>query len=66
MKEYKVTSQLQEIGSLWRWGNQFDPEKIEDQLNQLAAQGWQLNTALSARNRGSESWQCLLVMERDA
>jgi hypothetical protein len=66
MKEYKVISLHQEISSLVRWDNRFDPEKMEQQLNQLAALGWHLSSALSAQNRGTENWQCLLIMERDS
>ncbi len=66
MKEYKVISQSQETIGLGRWKNEFNPEELERNLNSCASQGWTLKSAVTARFRESDIWQCLLIMEKDA
>ena len=60
MKQYKVIKQKDGLFS----GN-FDPEKLEDQLNELAKSGWRVVSAASTGKSGGNRDEFIIIMERD-
>lgn len=54
--EYKVVS----FGSMWKT---FDQEKLEEELNVLGSQGWEL-VAKEARSQGGASSGLVLIFKR--
>lgn len=65
MKTYKVLTSKSKI-----FGNKVDPERVEQVLNQYAAQGWKVVTVTDSIRGGSfanaQQHELFIVLEHDA
>ena len=60
MKQYKVLTQKDRFFS-----KKFNPVKIEEALNTLAKDGWELEVGVTAEFKGGKREELILILEKD-